>query len=164
MTTLQCISPIDGSVFATRETLDEAAAFAAAGRARAAQAAWAARPLEERAALVMAGVAAVGAMNDDVVPELAHMMGRPVRYGGEFGGFNERASHMAAIGGEALADIAVGCQLTQLALVAGLPDASRWPALVKAVQSMQARPEFAANLEVCGKMLAGILPEPVNLS
>jgi len=108
MTTLQCISPIDGSVFATRETLDEAAAFAAAGRARAAQAAWAARPLEERAALVMAGVAAVGAMNDEVVPELAHMMGRPVRYGGEFGGFNERASHMAAIAGEALADIAVG--------------------------------------------------------
>ena len=56
----------------------------------------------------MAGVAAVGAMNDEIVPELAHMMGRPVRYGGEFGGFNERASHMAAIAGEALADIAVG--------------------------------------------------------
>lgn len=108
MTTLQCISPIDGSVFATRETLDEAAAFATADRARAAQAAWGARPLAERAALVMAGVAAVGAMNDEVVPELARMMGRPVRYGGEFGGFNERASHMAAIAGEALADIAIG--------------------------------------------------------
>jgi acyl-CoA reductase-like NAD-dependent aldehyde dehydrogenase len=56
----------------------------------------------------MAGVAAVGAMNDEIVPELAHLMGRPVRYGGEFGGFNERASHMAVIAGEALADIAVG--------------------------------------------------------
>ena len=36
------------------------------------------------------------------------MMGRPVRYGGEFGGFNERASHMAEIAEGALADIAVG--------------------------------------------------------
>ena len=33
---------------------------------------------------------------------------RPVRYGGEFGGFNERASHMADIAQTALADIEVG--------------------------------------------------------
>jgi len=106
--TLKCISPIDGSVFAEREVLSREAAFDVAARARAAQAAWAARPLAERVELVMAGVAAVGAMNDEIVPELAHMMGRPVRYGGEFGGFNERASHMAAIAAESLADIAVG--------------------------------------------------------
>ncbi|MEE4383968.1 MAG: glutathione S-transferase family protein [Pseudomonadales bacterium] len=69
------------------------------------------------------------------------------------------------VGGRfSLADIAVGCQLTQLALVAGLPDASRWPALVKAVRAMQARPEFAANLELCARMLGGILSEPVDLS
>ncbi len=105
---LQCVSPIDGSVFAEREVLSREAAFEVAGRARAAQAAWAARPLRERIDLVMAGVAAVGAMNEEIVPELAHMMGRPVRYGGEFGGFNERASHMATIAEEALADIAVG--------------------------------------------------------
>ncbi|MEL7206196.1 MAG: aldehyde dehydrogenase family protein, partial [Pseudomonadota bacterium] len=48
------------------------------------------------------------AMNDEVVPELAHMMGRPIRYGGEFGGFEERSTHMAAIAAEALADIEVG--------------------------------------------------------
>ncbi|MFY0309039.1 aldehyde dehydrogenase family protein [Leisingera sp. D0M16] len=105
---LKCISPIDGSVFAEREVLSREDAFAAAERARAAQAAWAARPLQERIDLVMAGVAAVGAMNDEIVPELAQMMGRPVRYGGEFGGFNERASHMAKIAEEALADIEVG--------------------------------------------------------
>jgi acyl-CoA reductase-like NAD-dependent aldehyde dehydrogenase len=108
MSVLKCISPIDGSVFAERTTLEAGAARALVDRARAAQADWAARPLSERAELVMAGVAAVGAMNDEIVPELAHMMGRPVRYGGEFGGFNERASHMAAIAKEALADIAVG--------------------------------------------------------
>ncbi len=105
---LKCVSPIDGSVFAEREVLSRDAAFAAAGLARAAQAAWAARSLQERVDLVMAGVAAVGAMNDEIVPELAHMMGRPVRYGGEFGGFNERASHMAEIAESSLADIAVG--------------------------------------------------------
>ncbi|UWQ26676.1 aldehyde dehydrogenase family protein [Leisingera aquaemixtae] len=106
--TLKCISPVDGSVFAEREVLSREDAFAAAERARAAQPAWAARPLQERIDLVMAGVAAVGAMNDEIVPELAHMMGRPVRYGGEFGGFNERASHMAKIAKESLADIEVG--------------------------------------------------------
>ncbi|UWQ43332.1 aldehyde dehydrogenase family protein [Leisingera aquaemixtae] len=106
--TLKCISPVDGSVFAEREVLSREDAFAAAERARAAQPAWAARPLQERIDLVMAGVAAVGAMNDEIVPELAHMMGRPVRYGGEFGGFNERASHMAKIAEESLADIEVG--------------------------------------------------------
>ncbi|WIY26037.1 aldehyde dehydrogenase family protein [Parasedimentitalea psychrophila] len=105
--TLKCISPIDGSVYAERDVLSNEAAFDAAARARAAQADWAARPLAERISLVMAGVAAVGAMNDEIVPELAHMMGRPVRFGGEFGGFNERASHMAEIAVEALADIKV---------------------------------------------------------
>ncbi|MQY44062.1 aldehyde dehydrogenase family protein [Epibacterium sp. SM1969] len=108
MSTLKCISPIDGSVFAERETLSPEAARDAVATARNAQKSWAARPLQERIDLVMAGVAAVGAMNDEIVPELAHMMGRPVRYGGEFGGFNERASHMATIASEALADIEVG--------------------------------------------------------
>ena len=105
---LKCISPIDGSVYATRDTLSRDEAFAVAERARAAQAAWAARPLKERIDLVLAGVAAVGAMNDEVVPELAHMMGRPVRYGGEFRGFEERASYMAQIAESSLADMQVG--------------------------------------------------------
>ncbi|NDW54520.1 aldehyde dehydrogenase family protein [Aliiroseovarius sp. PrR006] len=105
---LKCISPIDGSVYAEREVLSLEAAKDAVARGRAAQAAWAARPLAERVDLVMAGVAAVGAMNDEIVPELAQMMGRPVRYGGEFGGFNERASHMASIAADSLADIEVG--------------------------------------------------------
>ena len=105
---LKCISPIDGSVFAERPVLDHGAAAALVERAREAQALWAARPVQERIDLVLAGVAAVGAMNDDIVPELAAMMGRPVRYGGEFGGFNERSQYMAEIAETALADIAVG--------------------------------------------------------
>ena len=108
MTTLKNISPIDGSVFATRETLTLDMARDAANSARIAQAEWAARPLAERIELVMKGVAEIGAQNDQIVPELAQMMGRPVRYGGEFGGFNERASYMAEIAEDALADIEVG--------------------------------------------------------
>ncbi|AGI68085.1 aldehyde dehydrogenase [Octadecabacter antarcticus 307] len=105
--TIQCISPIDASVYATRETLSRPDADAAVARAKSAQIAWAARPLADRIALVQAGVAAVGAMNDEIVSELAWQMGRPVRYGGEFGGFNERATYMADIAETALADIVV---------------------------------------------------------
>ena len=86
-----------GRFFAERPCLSQNQAFAATERARAAQADWARRPLQERIDLVRAGVAAIGAMNDEIVPELAHQMGRPIRYGGEFGGFNERASYMADI-------------------------------------------------------------------
>ena len=105
--TIQCISPIDGSVYATREILSPAEAHAAVIRAKNAQSDWAALPLSDRIELVQAGVAAVGAMNDDIVPELAWQMGRPVRYGGEFGGFNERASYMADIAQDALTPIEV---------------------------------------------------------
>jgi acyl-CoA reductase-like NAD-dependent aldehyde dehydrogenase len=61
--------------------------------------------LSERIALVLKAVDQVGAMNDVIVPELAHQMGRPVRYGGEFRGFNERAQYMAEIAQTALAPI-----------------------------------------------------------
>ncbi len=109
---LQCISPIDGSVYAERPVLSQEEAEAAVARARAAQKEWAARPMQERIDLVLAGVAAVGTANDEVVQELAWMMGRPVRYGGEFGGFDERASYMASIAQEALADLVIGDDAT----------------------------------------------------
>lgn len=105
--TVQCISPIDGSVYLERPLASPAEAVAAASRAKAAQKAWAARPLAERIALVQAAVAEVGKTTDRMAVELAHQMGRPVRYGGEFGGFNERASHMAGIAQSALAPIVV---------------------------------------------------------
>lgn len=108
MKTLQCISPVDGSVYVERPILSLAQANNAVAKARAAQKQWAARPVSERIELVRAGVAAVGAMNDEIVPELAWQMGRPVRYGGEFGGFEERATYMADIAERALAPLQVG--------------------------------------------------------
>jgi len=106
--TIKCTSPIDGSIYVERPCLTSEQATSAVVRATAAQAAWAVRPLAERTDLVMQGVAKIGDMNDEIVLELAHQMGRPVRYGGEFGGFNERASHMATIAETALANVEVG--------------------------------------------------------
>ena len=103
MTTIQCLSPVDGRIYAERPALPLAEARAAAARAKSAQKAWAARPLDERIALVMAGVEALNAMKAPVVEELAWQMGRPTRYGGEFGGMNERSHYMASIAAEALA-------------------------------------------------------------
>ena len=108
MAMLQCHSPVDGSVFAERQTHAHDAARDAVAKARKAQQAWAARPLDERISLVIAGMENLGRMNDETVPELAWMMGRPVRYGGEFGGVEERTRHMAGIASESLADIMVG--------------------------------------------------------
>ena len=104
---IQCISPINGTVFAERDVSTMDASFAAVTRAKTAGKAWAARSISERVSLVMAGVARLGEMTDEIVPELAQMMGRPVRYGGEFGGVNERASYMAEIAETALAPVIV---------------------------------------------------------
>ena len=54
---LQCVSPIDGSVYLERETLAPGAAFSAVARARAAQSDWATRPLQERVNLCLKAVA-----------------------------------------------------------------------------------------------------------
>jgi len=105
--TLECISPIDSSVYASREALSMDAARSVILKARTAQKSWAQRPLSERIALVRAGVAKLGETTQRMVQELAWQMGRPVRYGGEFGGVEERAEYMAGIAREALAPIII---------------------------------------------------------
>ena len=102
--TIDLISPIDGSVYLSRDVLSREAAFSAADRARdAARNVWANTPLEDRIALVLKANEIVGATTDRMAVELAHQMGRPVRYGGEFGGFNERVHYMADVAAECLA-------------------------------------------------------------
>lgn len=104
---LTCISPIDGSVFAERPLASLTEAQTTIAKVRVAQKLWAELPLKQRIALVEKGVARLGEMNDAIVPEIAKMMGRPVRYGGEFGGAHERTAYMAGIAEEALAPIVV---------------------------------------------------------
>ena len=107
MTMIRCISPVDGSVYAERPAMSYDAAAAAVARARKAQKTWAKRPLEERVQLVLKGVERLNQMADVVVEELAWQMGRPVKYGGEFKGFNERSNYVATIAADALAPMVV---------------------------------------------------------
>jgi acyl-CoA reductase-like NAD-dependent aldehyde dehydrogenase len=102
---IRIISPVDGSVYAERAPLSPEAAADVVARARAARAGWQALPLAERIARVRRGVEALNAMKPRVVEELAWQMGRPVRYGGEFGGVNERVAYMGDIAASALAPL-----------------------------------------------------------
>ncbi|WP_439119479.1 aldehyde dehydrogenase family protein [Marivita sp.] len=105
--TVDLISPIDGSVYLTRDVLTKDAAFAAAKRAKAAQADWAARPVSERITMVRKAAEIIGTQQDRMTTELAHQMGRPIRYGGEFGGFNERLTYMADVAEDSLVPLEI---------------------------------------------------------
>ncbi|TAN01362.1 MAG: aldehyde dehydrogenase family protein [Rhizobiaceae bacterium] len=100
--TVKLKSPIDGSIYAERPVASDAEVSAAVERAKAAQTEWAKTPIPERARIVLAALEALVGMNDDIVPELAWQMGRPVRYGGEKGGVEERARYMIEIAEQAL--------------------------------------------------------------
>jgi len=102
--TIDLISPIDGSVYLSREVFSRDAAFDAAARARkAAHGSWASKPVKDRVALVLKATELIGQSTDQMALELAHQMGRPIRYGGEFGGFNERVQYMAEVAADSLA-------------------------------------------------------------
>jgi acyl-CoA reductase-like NAD-dependent aldehyde dehydrogenase len=106
MTSITCISPIDGAIVASSPVASEAEIAAALVTARTAQAAWRRTPIAERAAILSRAVDAMLAMKDEIGPELTRQMGRPIRYAaGELNGFAERARHMIAIADQALAPI-----------------------------------------------------------
>lgn len=108
-TQVQLVSPVDGLLYVERRNAFESEVDAALEAAASAQAEWKRRPLSERAALCTAAVDAMLSMREQIVPELAWQMGRPVRYGaGELRGFEERARYMIAIAPEALAAIDPG--------------------------------------------------------
>lgn len=99
---LRCVSPVDGAVFAERPLMDFGEASAAVAAGRKARTEWAALSVARRAEIVRRGCEILCAQTDEAAPELARMMGRPVRYGGEFGGVRERVSYMADIAEDAL--------------------------------------------------------------
>jgi acyl-CoA reductase-like NAD-dependent aldehyde dehydrogenase len=106
MTDIVCLSPVDGRELMRRPTASAAELERAVADARRVQAEWKRVAIAERGRLVSAAVDAMLAMRDEIVPELAWQMGRPVRFGGgELNGFEERARHMIAIAEEALAPV-----------------------------------------------------------
>ncbi|KXF76052.1 aldehyde dehydrogenase [Paramesorhizobium deserti] len=100
--TVKIVSPVDGSIYAERPVASDKALDAAVEAARHAQAEWAETPVAERGRYCLAALEALLAMNDEIVPELAWQMGRPVRYGGEKGGVEERTRYMVQIAEDAL--------------------------------------------------------------
>ena len=100
--TVKLKSPVDGSIYVERPVATDQQISRAVEAARAAQPDWAARSIADRCKYVLAMLEALVGMSDEIVPELAHMMGRPVRYGGEFGGVKERTTYMVEIAEQAL--------------------------------------------------------------
>ena len=106
MSKLQCISPIDGSVYVERHLASNPEIQAALARAELAQQTWKRTPLRERIAIGRRAIDAFAARESQLAEELCWMMGRPIRYAaGEIRGFVERATHMADIAEGSLADI-----------------------------------------------------------
>lgn len=101
--TVKLKSPVDGSIYVERPVATDQAINAAVERARAAQADWARTTIDQRGKYLLAFLEALLSMNDEIVPELAWQMGRPVRYGGEKGGVEERTRYMVALAEKALA-------------------------------------------------------------
>lgn len=98
MSKIQCISPVDGSVYAERPVADAAQVAALFARSKAAQFHWAQRSVAERCTFCSAAVDAMVAMKARIAEELAWQMGRPVSQGaGEVGGLEERSRHMISI-------------------------------------------------------------------
>ncbi len=92
------ISPIDGSVVAERSCAAQSEIDTALKVAQTAQRQWRATPVAERARFCLRAVDALVAMADEIAPELARQMGRPVRYGrNEVLRTAERARHMIEI-------------------------------------------------------------------
>jgi acyl-CoA reductase-like NAD-dependent aldehyde dehydrogenase len=101
--TVKIYSPIDGRMYAERPVASGAEIEAAVAKARAARKAWGEVTVRERAKFLGHFVDALLSKNDEIVPELAWQMGRPIRFGGEKRGVEERSRHMIAIAEDSLA-------------------------------------------------------------
>jgi acyl-CoA reductase-like NAD-dependent aldehyde dehydrogenase len=103
MDSLTCISPVDGREYARRPLARPAEVEAAVAKARRAQREWALAPLGERCAILLRFLDEMERLNQEIVPELAWQMGRPVAHGGEHRSLAERVRAMVSIAPEALA-------------------------------------------------------------
>lgn len=100
---VQIVSPIDGRVYAERNVATGAEIDTAVAKTRRAREVWGEVTVKERVKFLEHFLDALLGKNDEIVPELAWQMGRPVRYGGEKRGVEERSRHMIAIAEQSLA-------------------------------------------------------------
>ncbi len=106
---IKCISPVDGSVYKEHPVATTREIHEKLSNAHSALPAWKALSVAERAKYCTKAVDAMLEMADEIGPELAWQMGRPIRYAaGELGGFEERARYMIEVAAEKLADVDPG--------------------------------------------------------
>ena len=101
--TVKIVSPVDGRVYAERPVASAAEIETTVSKAKAARKAWGEITVRERAKFLNHFVDALLSKNDEIVPELAWQMGRPIRFGGEKRGVEERSRYMIDIAEAALA-------------------------------------------------------------
>lgn len=105
MTLPKIISPIDNSLVAERSYATDAEVESALAAAEAAQRQWRDTSISERARLCSHAVEVMLGMADEIAPEIARQMGRPVQYGrSEIARMAERARYMIEVAPAALSD------------------------------------------------------------
>ena len=104
-TQLQCFSPIDGSVYASRPLCSESDLKQSIALSRSAQRQWQKTSLAQRAEVCEKAVQYFEFNREQIAEEISWQLGRPINYcAGEIGGLAERARHMISIAGPSLAD------------------------------------------------------------
>ncbi len=103
------ISPVDNTLVAERELLDNSRLQELVWKARKIQPQWRHTPVAERAALCRKAIELLLADRQHLARQITLQMGRPLRHaGGEIDGMAERARYMIDIASEALSDVPVG--------------------------------------------------------
>ena len=98
-------SPIDNSIYVTRELATQDHISQTLSKASEAQKLWRKTAIKERQAICNKMVECFVANQDEIAEQLCWMMGRPIKYvAGEVSGMAERASHMIEIAETALAN------------------------------------------------------------
>jgi len=106
MAKIQCISPVDGSVYVERQIASAEQIQQTLSAAVEAQKQWKNTTVKQRQALCSKAVDAFVARKAEIAEELTWQMGRPISQApGEVGGFEERARYMIKIADTALAEV-----------------------------------------------------------
>ena len=103
---LQCISPVDGSIYVERELANSQDIQKSIESSRIAQRLWRETSLAERAKICERMVLYFESKQEQISEEISWQMGRPVAFcGNEIRGLAERTRHMVSIAESSLADI-----------------------------------------------------------
>jgi acyl-CoA reductase-like NAD-dependent aldehyde dehydrogenase len=105
--TIKLISPIDGSLYAERPIISDKELDKVIAKSKAAQAKWMLNSFAVRGKYCLKFLDALLSMNDEITTEIAWQMGRPVRYGGEKGGVEQRTKFVVANAKKALKPLMV---------------------------------------------------------